>query len=138
MSQTSKVMLWALDIDRSVSIISSTNEHRYDPTDANGFSWFHIQADAPDSKQCLQNEIIDALCTSETRPKAMHLSDGMLLYLRGINRNPDADPEDMVSLRLWISDKMVISARRKDRKLLSVQDAKEELEHGRITRYSRA
>lgn len=76
----------------------------------------------------LQTEIIDALCTNKTRPKAIQFGDGMLVYLRGINRNPDADPEDMVSLRLWISDKMVISARRKDRQLLSVRDVKEELE----------
>jgi zinc transporter len=137
MSQTSKAMLWALNINSSVSIISPINEHHYDATVVSGFTWFHIQADAPDSKECLhhlglQNEIIDALCTTETRPKAMQFGDGMLVYLRGINRNPDADPEDMVSLRLWISDKMVISARRKDRKLLSVQDVKEELEHGTI------
>jgi zinc transporter len=137
MSQTSKAMLWALNINSSVSIISPTNEHHYDATVVSGFTWFHIQADAPDSKECLQhlglqNEIIDALCTTETRPKAMQFGDGMLVYLRGINRNPDADPEDMVSLRLWISDKIVISARRKDRKLLSVQDVKEELDNGTI------
>ena len=137
MSQTSKAMLWALNINSNVSNISPTNEHDYDATAVSGFTWIHIQADAPDSKECLQhlglqNEIIDALCTTETRPKAMQFGDGMLVYLRGINRNPDADPEDMVSLRLWISDKIVISARRKDRKLLSVQDVKEELEHGTI------
>lgn len=137
MSQTSKAMLWALNINSSVSNISPTNEHHYDATVVSGFTWFHIQADAPDSKECLQhlglqNEIIDALCTTETRPKAMQFGDGMLVYLRGINRNPDADPEDMVSLRLWISDNTVISARRKDRKLLSVQDVKEELDNGTI------
>ncbi|AGH42892.1 zinc transporter ZntB [Paraglaciecola psychrophila] len=127
----------ALNIVNSVTIISPTNEHHYDTTVVSGFTWFHIQADAPDSKECLhylglKNEIIDALCTTETRPKAMQLGDGMLVYLRGINRNPDAAPEDMVSLRLWVSDNMVISARRKDRKLLSLQDVKQELENGTI------
>ena len=135
MSQTSKAMLWALNIDTKVSTISPTIEHNVDATASSGFQWFHIQADAQDSKECLQGlglqtEIIDALCTTETRPKAMQIGNGMLVYLRGINRNPDADPEDMVSLRLWISDKIVISARRKDRQLLSVQDVKEALEKG--------
>jgi zinc transporter len=133
--QTNKAMLWAFNVDANVSTISTTIEHRSEGSISSGFNWFHIQSDAKDSKECLQglglqNEIIDALCTAETRPKAIQIGAGMLLYLRGINRNPDADPEDMVSLRLWISDNILISARRKDRQLLSVQDAKEELEKG--------
>ena len=135
--QTSKAMLWALNIDTNVSVISPAMDHSYAGTPSAGFNWFHVQADAQDSKECLQdlglqNEIIDALCTVETRPKAIQFGQGMLVYLRGINRNPDADPEDMVSLRLWISDNIIISARRKDRQLLSVQDVKEELEKGYI------
>jgi zinc transporter len=138
MSQTDptpKAMLWAYHIDTKVSAILPNGDNNRDNTVSSGFDWFHIQSDTTDSKECLQglglqSEIIDALCTAETRPKAIQFGGGMLVYLRGINRNPDADPEDMVSLRLWISDNMVISARRKDRQLLSVRDAKEELENG--------
>ena len=135
--QTSNAMLWALNIDTTISVISPTIDQNKQATSSSGFNWFHIQADAQDSKECLQglglqNEIIDALCTTETRPKAIQFGQGMLVYLRGINRNPDADPEDMVSLRLWIGDNILISARRKNRQLLSVQDAKEELEKGYI------
>jgi zinc transporter len=133
--QTPKAMLWALHIDKHVSPISSSVND--DGTVHSGFNWFHVQADAKDSTDCLQDlglqtEIVEALCTAETRPKAMLFGDGMLVYLRGINRNPDADPEDMVSLRLWITKDRVISARRKNRQLLSVQDTKEELEKGYI------
>ncbi|MDU0354914.1 CorA family divalent cation transporter [Paraglaciecola aquimarina] len=82
------------------------------------FNWVHIQADAQDAEYCLtqlnvQPEIIDALCTTETRPKALQFGEGMLIYLRGINRNPNTDPEDMVSLRLWVTPNRLISARRK-------------------------
>ncbi|MEP1868230.1 MAG: zinc transporter ZntB [Paraglaciecola sp.] len=102
---------------------------------AEGFSWVHLQADASDSVSCLKSlglkdEIVDALCTSETRPKALQFGEGILIYLRGINRNPDADPEDMVSLRLWLTPNGLISARRKNRKLLSLVDVKEELDRG--------
>jgi zinc transporter len=133
--KTSKAMLWALNIDTNVSVISPTNDHNYDVKATSGFNWFHVQADAKDSKECLrnlglENEIVEALCTAETRPKAIQFGDGMLVYLRGINRNPEADPEDMVSLRLWISHNILISARRKDRQLLSIQDTKEEIEKG--------
>lgn len=135
--QTSKAMLWAFNINSKGATIIPTTEYGYESIVSSGFKWFHIQSDAQDSKDCLQNlgiqtEIIDAICTAETRPKAMQIGEGMLVYLRGINRNPDADPEDMVSLRLWISDNILISARRKDRQLLSVKDAKEELERDYI------
>lgn len=131
--QTTKAMLWALNIDAKSSLL----DPNINASSCSGFNWYHIQSDAKDSKQCLQslglkNEVIEALCTPETRPKAIQLGEGMLLYLRGINRNPDADPEDMVSLRIWIGDNILISARRKDRQLLSVQDARQELEKGHI------
>tara|TARA_R110000751_G_scaffold307911_2_gene435248 strand:+ start:58409 stop:59404 length:996 start_codon:yes stop_codon:yes gene_type:complete len=129
-----KAMLWALN---NIGAEVSTIEQNSDASISTGFNWFHIQSDTTDSKECLQslglpNEIIDAICTPETRPKAIQLGEGMLVYLRGINHNPDADPEDMVSLRLWIGENILISARRKDRQLLSVQDVKEELEKDHI------
>ena len=135
--QTSKAILWALHINTKTSVISPDLDHGYNGTVSSGFNWFHVQVDAKDSIDCLQKlgiqtEIIDALCNTETRPKAIQFGDGMLVYLRGINRNPDADPEDMVSLRLWITKDTVISARRKNRTLLSVQDTKDELEKGNI------
>lgn len=136
-NQTPKAMLWALHIDKEVSAITPTLGDSYNSLDSSGFNWFHVQADANDSEACLhglglQTEIIDALCTAETRPKAIQFGDGMLVYLRGINRNPDADPQDMVSLRLWITKDRVISARRKDRQLLSIQDTKQQLEKGYV------
>ena len=135
--QTSKAMLWALNIDTNVSVISPAMDHSYAGTPSAGFNWFHVQADAQDSKECLQdlglqNEIIDALCTVETRPKAIQFGQGMLVYLRGINRNPDADPEDMVSLRIWLTDKGLVSARRQNRKLLSIQDVLDGIDDGQV------
>jgi zinc transporter len=124
-------------MDPAASVVSPILGHNYDDKVESGFNWFHIQADAIDAEDCLQGlgiqtEIIDALCTAETRPKAILFGEGMLVYLRGINRNPDADPEDMVSLRLWITKDRVISARRKNRQLLSIQDTKEQIEKGYI------
>jgi len=135
LKQTPKAMLWALHIDHEVSAISSTLGDI--DTVKTGFKWFHVQSDAKDSEDCLQGlglqaEIVDALCTVETRPKAIQFGAGMLVYLRGINCNPDADPEDMVSLRLWITKDFVISARRKDRQLFSIQDTKQELDKGYV------
>lgn len=48
--------------------------------------------------------------------------------LRGVNMNPGEDPEDMVAVRVWLEANRIISARR--RRLLSVQDVREELDEG--------
>jgi zinc transporter len=127
-------IIWAYHIDPQIKAVTLLSEQAYQNKPETGFVWYHMQADAKESATQLrtlglEKAVIDGLCTAETRPKAMQIGQGMLVYLRGINRNPDADPEDMVSLRLWISSDRIISARRKNRKLLSVQDAREELEN---------
>lgn len=102
-----------------------------------GFTWVHMQSDEVESAHTL-NQLnlnkpqIDALCALDTRPKAQKIDEGMLVYLRGINRNPEADPEDMVSLRMWVKDNQIISLRRKDRRLLSILDVKKNIDLGII------
>lgn len=99
------------------------------------YLWLHIQSDAPDALSLLNelaidSRIADGLLASETRPRVMPLCEGTLVYLRGINKNPNADPEDMVSLRVWFNDKIIITARRKDRRLTSIQQIKTQLDSG--------
>tara|TARA_R110002051_G_scaffold33923_3_gene75508 strand:- start:6654 stop:7619 length:966 start_codon:yes stop_codon:yes gene_type:complete len=53
-----------------------------------------------------------ALLQSETRPRCEATPAGMILNLRGVNLNPGADAEDMVSVRLWVEDGLIVSARR--------------------------
>jgi len=55
--------------------------------------------------------------------------DGLLVVLRGVNLNPGADPEDMVSIRLWLTPGRIVSTRR--RRLLSVDDLREAIRQGR-------
>lgn len=99
------------------------------------YLWLHIQSDAPDaisllSELTIDSRIADGLLALETRPRSMPLCDGTLVYLRGINKNPNASPEDMVSLRVWFNDRMIITARRKDRRLTSIQQIKAQLDSG--------
>lgn len=96
-------------------------------------SWFHLDMNFAVTKewlidQGLKEDIIHALISLETRPRVVANDDGLLLILRGINTNPGADPEDMVSLRLWIENDRLISVRQ--RKLLSVQDVRKSLVSG--------
>ncbi|GAC08601.1 zinc transporter ZntB [Paraglaciecola chathamensis] len=102
---------------------------------APGFFWIHLQSDSSDAEQTMEElglskSVADSLLALETRPKTLPLEGGLVVYLRGINTNPEADPEDMVSLRLWLTDSGIVSTRRRDRKLYSVQDVKNDIDQG--------
>jgi zinc transporter len=71
----------------------------------------------------------DVLLEENTRPRVLALpDDGLLLFLRGVNLNPDAEPEDMVSLRVFADARRVISLRL--RPLRSTEVVLEQLEAG--------
>lgn len=54
----------------------------------------------------------DVLLEENTRPRLLALpGDEILLFLRGVNLNPNAEPEDMVSLRVFADARRVISLR---------------------------
>jgi zinc transporter len=127
-------LLWCYIIEpgqsAQLSTLAEINSYQ-----GSGYTWVHMQSDEVDSILTLQQlglapARIESLCALETRPKVQDYQDGMLIYLRGINRNPEADPEDMVSLRLWLREKQIITLRRKDRRLLSVLDVKDSLDSG--------
>lgn len=71
---------------------------------------------------------LDALFAKETRPRILEFDTGMLLILRGVNFNADAEPEDMVPIRLWIDSSRIISVRK--RRLKAVTDLRERIEAG--------
>lgn len=72
----------------------------------------------------------DLLLEDNTRPRLLPLPDNrLLLFLRGINLNPGADPEDMVSLRIFADAQRVISLRL--RPLLATEALIADLQAGR-------
>jgi len=101
---------------------------------ADGPLWLHIDVTDQASRDWLTTEsglppaAVDTLLAEETRPRANLVDDGVLLILRGVNTNPGADPEDMVSIRLWIEPNRIISTRL--RKLLSITDIRDSLANG--------
>lgn len=57
--------------------------------------------------------VIAPLLAPETRPRLVPGANGVGLILRGINVNPGADPEDMVSVRIWAGPRQVITVTRR-------------------------
>jgi len=95
-------------------------------TSAQGALWVHLDRTRADSRHWLQQEsglsplIAEALLEEETRPRSMVFDDSLFITLRGVNLNPGADPEDMISIRLYIQPDRVITVRH--RPLMTIQD----------------
>jgi len=109
-------------------------------TPPDGLLWVHLNLSAPEAQRWIKEEsqledvVGDALLAEESRPRITGFDDGLLLALRGVNLNPGADPQDMVSLRIWAEKSRIITTRR--RKLLSVADLRSALEKGKGPRTS--
>jgi zinc transporter len=130
-------VLWAFHIDASRFVRSIPMAEVKDAQQREGFTWIHLQIDAEGADDVMQTlglptKVINLLGALDTRPKTLQIEDGLLVYLRGVNKNPDADPEDMVSLRIWLTDKGLVSARRQNRKLLSIQDVLDGIDDGQV------
>lgn len=99
-------------------------------------AWVHLDATRPATRAWVQDTLpyldrhaVDALLADETRPRATEIGDGMLVILRGVNLNEGAEPEDMVSIRLWIDPKRIVSLRR--RRVRAAVDIEERIKQGR-------
>ena len=100
-----------------------------------GGLWVHLDCKDPSTDKWLRevaeldNYVIDGLLAEESRPRCDPYEDGTLLVLRGVNLNPGADPEDMVSIRIWIEENRIISTR--VRNLMAVEDVRSQLRVGK-------
>jgi len=133
-SKTPDGLLHALLLDRNggASPLAPADIEKWRPED--GLLWLHLDVNEKlpvkwmRASLGLDRVVVEALNADETRPRSLNIGDGLLTVLRGVNMNPGEDPEDMVSIRLWIERDRIVSTRR--RKLLSVQDLREQLEQG--------
>ncbi|WP_043317518.1 zinc transporter ZntB [Microbulbifer sp. HZ11] len=102
---------------------------------AQGRLWVHLDYTDTDARAWISGRarldslVAEALLTEETRPRTTSMGEGLLIALRGVNLNPESQPEDMVSIRLWAEESRVISTRK--RQLLSINDLCQQLESGR-------
>ncbi len=92
---------------------------RWHPAHVRETLWLHIDRTVPGVEKWLIDELgfseatAEALVTDETRPRAFREGDALITVLRGINFNPDAQPEDMITLRMWASNNRVLTLRRR-------------------------
>jgi len=93
--------------------------------------WVHLSRESPRSRRWLQGLIalprgvVDTLLAEETRPRVLPVPGGTVAILRGVNLHPEAEPNDLVTLRLWTDGRRLISLRQ--RRLLSPRDVLDRL-----------
>ena len=95
--------------------------------------WVHFDYSQKEAKNWIQTQfkdsiVADALLAGETRPRTTILGDSLLIALRGVNLEPNSKPENMISIRLYISNNMIITTSR--RTLMSIEEIVEDLEKG--------
>jgi len=88
--------------------------------------WAHVDAHHPDVDAFLDRHLPhvddithEALSAEDTRPRCVAIEDGALIMLRGVNLHEGAVPEDMISVRLWVDPRRVVSLRRRDLRAIS-------------------
>jgi zinc transporter len=96
--------------------------------------WLHLHLDNPEARAWLVEDsgldsiAAESLYIEDPRPRCDLLGEGLIAALRGVNLNPGADPEEMVSIRLWVDGRHAVSVRRQ--KLLAVNDIRDEIARG--------
>lgn len=105
-----------------------------DTTLSDGVLWLHMDYKEADTLQRISESgglgpvALEALLAEDTRPRSLLIDDGLLIILRGINRNHGEDADDMVSLRIWTDAQRIISVRH--RFVAEAEDIRRDLAKG--------
>ena len=89
-------------------------------------NWKHVNFSNPAGSAWIRKEsgiptiVANAMLSDESRPRALHIEEGMLVILRGVNLNSGSEVEDMISVRLWLEKDRVVTASRRPLKSLDL------------------
>ncbi|MFZ1742442.1 MAG: zinc transporter ZntB [Pontixanthobacter sp.] len=90
----------------------------WNPETESEVMWLHLVRNKPGVYDWLQQAIgipeptAELLTSDATRPRAFREGNTLVATLRGINFNPGAEPEDMVSMQVWSDGNRLITLRR--------------------------
>lgn len=80
--------------------------------------WLHVCRNRDGVRDWLESELqipeptAELLTSDATRPRAFTEGETLVATLRGINFNPGAQPEDMISMQVWCDGRRLITLRR--------------------------
>lgn len=78
------------------------------------FHWFHMDRENLNTQKWLfENDfdelVVESLTDEDTRPRTTVFPDGVLLNMRCVNTKPQEEPQDMLSMRMFIQRNRIIS-----------------------------
>ena len=89
-------------------------------------AWVHLDGGHDDAQNWLTKEcdyldsiIISGLLAEETRPRMEEINNGLFLILRCVNLNNNSDPEDMISIRMWVDPYRIITVQKREAKSIN-------------------
>ena len=115
------VFAWLLDGRGGVKPLEDN-----DVIDTQHPCWLHLNYTHPESAQwlattpLLPNNVRDALAGESTRPRVSRVGEGTLITLRCINGSTDERPDQLVAMRLYMDERLIVSTRQ--RKVLALDD----------------
>lgn len=126
---TKPALIFAKELDGFGGATGHTNLDKYKQSKQP--LWFHFDANHSESENIINDAFPDideyslrAIFDPDARPRVLQLDNGVLIILRGINHNKGDEAEDMVAVRLWITDTRIISLRyRKSKAVMQVAES---------------
>lgn len=82
--------------------------------DAQPWRWVHLKLCARTeaalrADPTLPTDLAEALLEQDTLPRVSDIDGQTLVILRGVNHDPNADPEDMISIRMAVTERRIVS-----------------------------
>ena len=106
---------------------SSTVPTDTDLTGPARYRWWHFDLSDPQLPGWAEAHLpaipAGALLQPETRPRCDRYENGLILNLRGINLNAGQHAEQMVSIRMWVADDVIITVRL--RRVFAIEDIRQ-------------
>lgn len=96
--------------------------------------WLHLnytQSESADwlmSTPLIPDAVRAALSGDSMRPRVSRLGDGFMITLRSVNLNTESRPDQLVAIRVFINDKLIVSTRR--RKVFAIDEVLTDLQNG--------
>ena len=96
--------------------------------------WLHLDYAHPASAEWLSttpllpDSVREALSGESSRPRVSRQGEGTMITLRSINFNANSRPDQLVTIRVYITDKLIVSTRH--RKVYSIDQVVNDLQSG--------
>ncbi|HWU90224.1 MAG TPA: zinc transporter ZntB [Kofleriaceae bacterium] len=107
---------------------------RWSPDD--GVLWLALDYNFPDAADWLAHRsgidplVRDALLDVDPRPRAIAHGENLMLIVRGINQNQGSNPDDMISIRVWVEPRRIVMMRHRVSRSLEALAASVAAGHG--------